>query len=268
MRRLRLQDLPIRRKLLLITLATTASALLVAGGTIVAFDYALFRQSLERDLSVLTQITADNSTAELAFNDPGAAEQTLGALKSRTHVISACIFRPNGSVLAEYRRPGTGRGCPEHPARGAGVRFGAGQILAWREVTLGPRFLGMLALNYDLGEVSDRLRIFGGTVITVLLIATIFSILLSALLRGTIADPVSELVDATTKVARTGDYSTRAVKVSGDELGLLVDRFNQMLGTIESREATLRQALSEREEALRAEEKARERFHFMAESMP
>ena len=54
----------------------------------------------------------------------------------------------------------------------------------------------------------------------------------------------------------------------GDELGVLVDRFNEMLAGIQSRDNNLRTALHDREEALRDAEKARERFRFMAESMP
>jgi PAS domain S-box-containing protein len=48
----------------------------------------------------------------------------------------------------------------------------------------------------------------------------------------------------------------------------LVERFNEMLSGIQSRDLTLKKALREREEALSEAETARERFRFMAESMP
>jgi PAS domain-containing protein len=47
-----------------------------------------------------------------------------------------------------------------------------------------------------------------------------------------------------------------------------VDRFNDMLHGIQMRDNDIRKALLDREEALRDAEKARERFRFMAESMP
>jgi PAS domain S-box-containing protein len=75
-------------------------------------------------------------------------------------------------------------------------------------------------------------------------------------------------VTATTAVAETNDYGIRAQKLTGDELGVLVDRFNEMLVGIQSRDRDLRQALREREDALRDAENAHERFRFMAESMP
>ena len=80
--------------------------------------------------------------------------------------------------------------------------------------------------------------------------------------------PIAQLVQATTAVADTADYTIRVEKISADELGSLVDRFNEMLSVIQSRDDHLRTALRDREAALGEAEKARERFHFMAESMP
>ena len=121
---------------------------------------------------------------------------------------------------------------------------------------------------YDLGEIGERIRLYGSTVLGVLLASSLLAFLLSSRLRAVIATPISQLVHATTSVAETGDYSIRAEKLSGDEMGVLVDRFNEMLAGIQSRDNELRKALLEREAALLEVEKERERFHFMAESMP
>src|SRR5262249_21042145 len=92
--------------------------------------------------------------------------------------------------------------------------------------------------------------------------------LLSSSLRETIVNPIAQLVRATASVSESHDYSVRALKVSGDEMGVLVDRFNEMLGGIQSREEHLKKALLERELALQEAERAKDRFRFMAESMP
>ena len=73
---LKFQDRPIRQKLLIITVATTAVALVLAGLGIVLADSILFRGYLRRDLTTLAQIVADNSTAALAFNDPDSAAKS------------------------------------------------------------------------------------------------------------------------------------------------------------------------------------------------
>ena len=99
------RDIPIKQKLVITIVVTTAAALLLAGVGIVVFDTIVFRGYLERDLSALARIIADNSTAALAFNDPDSAAETLGALRARTHLVRACIYRRDGSVLAQLYAP-------------------------------------------------------------------------------------------------------------------------------------------------------------------
>jgi PAS domain S-box-containing protein len=149
-----------------------------------------------------------------------------------------------------------------------GIRFSRDHLTVSRQVVLNQRRIGTLILVYDLGEIAERIRLYGSTVLGVLLASSLLAFVLSSKLRSLIATPISQLVRATTSVSETGDYSVRAEKFSGDELGVLVDRFNDMLGGIQSRENDLKNALLGREAALRAVEDERERFRFMAESMP
>lgn len=246
------RDIPIKQKLVIMIMVTTTAALLLAGFGVVLTDSVLFRGYLRRDLSALASIIADNSTAALAFNDPNAAAETLGALRARPHVIEACIYRADGTILATYSRPRS-HGCPA-PESSDQVQFSAAGVTVSRSILLSDRRIGTLMLLYDLGEISERIRLYGGTVFGVLVASSLLAFLLSSKLRQVIATPISQLVRATTAVAETGDYSTRAQKMSGDELGVLVDRFNAMLAGIQSRDDELR--------------RERERFRFMAESMP
>jgi PAS domain S-box-containing protein len=261
------RDIPIKQKLMVITMATTTVALALAAIGIVAFDAFLFRQSLTRDLSALSRIIADNSTAALAFNDPRAATETLAALRARPHLATACIYRVDGSLLAKYTRQDGVSVCPP-PTEHDEFRFSNTDLTVSHAIFLSGRRIGTLLMLYDLDEIFERMKLYGTTVLGVLLLSSLIAFLLSSSLRAAIATPISHLVRATKSVAQTNDYSVRAQKVSGDELGVLVDRFNEMLAGIQSRDNHLITALRDREEALRDAESARERFRFMAESMP
>ncbi|MBV8844176.1 MAG: PAS domain S-box protein [Bryobacterales bacterium] len=265
MRRLLSPDRPISQKLLIITMVTTAAALLLTGLGILLADSILFRQYLQRDLLTLARIVAENSTAALQFNDPDVATQTLRALRARTNVDGACIYRPDGTILAKYSRLGS-FSCPS-AYRGTDVRFG-NDLTVSQPIILDGRKIGTLTLSYNLQETWDRVKLYGGVVLAVLLLASVVAFFVSAKLRSLIATPIARLVSATTSVAETGDYSIRAAKVSQDELGVLVDRFNEMLNGIQSRDSDLKSALFDRELALRQAEEERQRFRFMAESMP
>jgi signal transduction histidine kinase len=261
-----LRDTPISRKLVIITMITTAAALVLAGTAIVLTDSWLFRGFLERDLSALAQITADNNTAALQFEDPPAASEILHALRAKPHLEAACLYRISGTVLATYFRPGSEAGCPHVNAQDS-VTFGSADVTVTRPVMLRNRVIGSLTLIYDLGEIAERMRLYGASVLLVLLASSVIAFLLSSRLRAIIATPVAQLVKATTAVSQTGDYSIRAQRVSADELGVLTNAFNEMLSRIQGRDRELMQALAAREEAnekLARSNEDLERFAFVA----
>jgi PAS domain S-box-containing protein len=176
----------------------------------------------------------------------------LGALRAKPNLESACIYRANGEILAQYSRDANATCAP--PENETHVRFTRQGVIASQSIFLSGRQIGTLMLLYDLGQISERIRLYGSTVLGVMAISSLLALLLAARLRAVIATPISQLVLATTSVAQTGDYSTRAEKLSGDELGVLIDRFNNMLAGIQSRDDDLK--------------KERERFRFLAESVP
>jgi signal transduction histidine kinase len=255
----RVKNAPIRRKIVAIAMVTATAALLLAGTGIVFADSILFRGYLRRDLSALARIAADNSTAALAFDDPHAASDVLHALRARSHIEAACTYRLNGTVFATYIRSGSADPCLDVRGRNE-LSLAASQVIVSAPVALGDRVVGSLTLLYDLGEIAERMRLYGGTVLLVLLASSGLAFLLSARLRDIIATPLAQLVQATTAVSETGDYGIRVRRISGDELGTLTDAFNEMLTRIQGRDRDLMQALISREDALRESRTARDQL--------
>src|SRR4029077_4238927 len=55
-----------------------------------------------------------------------------------------------------------------------------------------------------------------------------------------LTDPILRLAGVARTVAEHKDYSVRAVKSYGDEVGVLTDAFNQMLAQIQTQDSALR----------------------------
>src|SRR5579885_2057571 len=250
------RNLPIQRKVLVVVLVTSASALLVGGAGIVIWDQYLFRARLREDLSAVAQIIADNSTAALAFNDPDTAEQTLSALKAKPNVVAACIYRQDGSIIASYFH-GRTRQCPQ-PASVEEHLIG-GEWLLVRPISLADRKIGTLVLRYDLIEVTSRFWLYSVIVLGTLLFSSLLMLLFLSRLRRGLVSPILELVETTNSITRTRNYAVRAHKVSGDELGVLVDAFNEMLENIQTRDAELRRSHDELEQRVEERTEALQR---------
>jgi signal transduction histidine kinase len=249
--------MPIRQKLMRLVMATTALALGLSGIGIIVTDSLLYRNALEEDLSALVHIIADNTTAALSFDDPSAASETLAALRARPHVMTACLYQTNGALFAKYTRSGVLAGCPA-PQTADDIRFNRGVAAVSHPIFLKGGRIGTLVLVSDLGAIYERVILYGTSVFAVFLFSTLIAFLLSSRLRALIATPIVELARVATQVAGSRDYGIRAEKSSGDELGLLVDAFNEMLAGIQSRDSELRGALLAREEALRDVRQARD----------
>jgi light-regulated signal transduction histidine kinase (bacteriophytochrome) len=82
------------------------------------------------------------------------------------------------------------------------------------------------------------------------------ALLLSSRLQRLISGPILALADTARAVSERRDYTIRAAKRSADELGALVDAFNDMLVQIQRRDSELQEAKEVLEE--RVEERTRE----------
>jgi signal transduction histidine kinase/CheY-like chemotaxis protein len=100
----------------------------------------------------------------------------------------------------------------------------------------------------------------------IMFVATIATYFMGLELQQIISRPILGLASTARTVSTNKDYSVRAPKHGKDELGQLVDGFNEMLGQIQERDAALResndhleQRVLARTEALRRENEERRR---------
>jgi PAS domain S-box-containing protein len=250
------RDLPIRRKLALISVATSAVALVLACGTLVTYEQIAFRRAMTRDVAINAQIIASNSAAALSFDDARSAEQTLKALAAQPRIMAACVYDAHGEVFAVYQRPGVV--APNWPApRDNGHEFTSDSLQLFRKIVLDNETLGTIYLQSDLHEISERWRRYAIIAGAVMSAAILAAFLIGRRLQRMISEPISLLTDAIAGVAAGEQrYSVRAVKKGHDELGRLVDGFNDMVSQIETRDADLRKAHAELE--TRVDERTRE----------
>src|SRR2546427_10021768 len=97
-----IKNLPIRLKLMAITLGTSGVVLLLTCAGFFAYELLTFRQTTIRQMSTLGEVIADNSTAALAFQNHDDAKQTLDSLKAERHIVSAALYDKGGKLFSRY----------------------------------------------------------------------------------------------------------------------------------------------------------------------
>ncbi|MCD6050263.1 MAG: barA 6 [Verrucomicrobia bacterium] len=261
------QKLALRRKLTLIIMMTALTALLLASTGFILYDVRNYRETIKNDLTGLADITGANSSAAITFNDAQAAEKdTLSLLRERPHIMAAIVYRSDGTVFARYIREdlkNTYR--PPQTVPTSDLEFPESLGIP-RPIDYDNKPIGTIYLEADLGELDERLRSYTGIAMIVLLISGLVSYLLSTRLQNVVSLPILQLEETAQKVAEKRDYSLRAVKRSEDEIGRLIDRFNEMLAQIQTRDQALQKTheelekrVEERTSELRQEVEERER---------
>lgn len=251
-----LRDLSIRRKQMLVIMLTSTVALLLACGAFTAFEVLKFRRALVDRVGSLAVVLGNNCTAAIEFGNTADAAATLAGIQAESSIVGACVYDAGGQVFATYQRAGLPEPFvpPQVPAVGA--HFEEGLLHVTRAVEQRGERVGTIYIASDLQELPRRLLAYTGVGALVFLGALAAAFGLSSRLQRLVSDPIMQLAGVARTVARDKDYRARAVKQGRDELGQLVDSFNEMLAEIQRRDAALQTARDELER--RVEERTAE----------
>src|SRR6185437_14728551 len=266
-----LRDVPIRRKLTLITVLACGLALLIAGLALVAYERMVFRSSMVSELSTTAAMIADNSSAALTFSDPASARQTLRSLSANPHVVGAAIYDLKGAVFAKYQRSGLpGPFTPPAAQRRNLEVFTSDHLKLFYGIVLDGERVGTVYIESDLAEMRARVQRYFVIMGLVMALASLAALVLATALQTSISGPLSHLAEVMRGVTAEKNYALRAVKRGDDELGALMDGFNAMLSQIQAQDSALQEAhakLEKRVEARTAElsNEVLERRHAQAE---
>lgn len=257
-----LRDLPIKKKLIIITMVTSGTALLLACAGFVANEHVTSRQAMVAELKSTARMIGDNSAAALSFREPSSAEQTLRSLSANPHIVAGVVYDVEGHPFATYRRPAPRTERFEPPPLGdPGHRFGNNFLEVTCPIDLAGEVAGTVYLRSDLEAFRALLVRYGFIVALMVLVSSVVALLLSLRLQQVISEPISHLAKVAGLVGTEKNYTIRAVKRSEDEMGQLMDGFNEMLTQIEERERALRAAHDE------LEKRVAQRTQELAESL-
>ncbi len=212
-------------------------------------------QVLERS-SALGNVLASNLTASIVFQDPGTAAELLNGLRTVDDVIEARITLPGGEVFVTYRH--------SLLEGHSGVQRLYSESLSV-PVLLDQEQIASLEIRVDLWPVYEQLVWISGIAFVLWLLGMVAAYVLSRVFNARITEPLSDLADMMSKVTDREDYSQRFTYGVKNELGSVVDAFNEMLVRIGDREQRLRKMIVDLEEARdQAESAARSKSSFLA----
>jgi PAS domain S-box-containing protein len=237
-----LRDRPIGQKITFVIMLVSGLVLLLAFAALFCFQAFTLRQHSAHELAVVGEITAHNCVTPVMFKDEGAAAQILTGLKTMPQIVGARLELTDQQRLAYF---GESRDEVEIKAARlqSGFRIDGNRILLAQPVMVDGKREGTLYLLADLQAMTSQLlKLYGGIFALVLAASLLLAFLLSSQFLRFVTNPILGLAGTARMIAHHHDYSVRATKVCGDEIGGLTEAFNQMLAQIESQDTELQTA--------------------------
>ena len=250
------RKLSLRRKITYVIMINTVVALCVASFAFAEYGVYRFKQLQIQDLNALAGVLGTNSTAALTFKDQKSAAEVLQALAAKPHILGATTYDQEGKPFASYHRATSKTPYNPPPVESDASRFTSDRMLIFQTIKLDGEKVGNIFLESDTVEYIQLLEgylIFFGLIVAAV---TLGAYALAAWLQKPISNPILQLAWTAKMVSGSKDYSIRARKESEDEVGVLIDGFNEMLGQIQVRDGDLRSARDGLE--LRVEERTHE----------
>ncbi|HZV64762.1 MAG TPA: response regulator [Telluria sp.] len=245
----------LNQKLTIISFLSTGTALLFVFIAFAVTSVLNHRKDEGMQLSSFAGVIGTNSVDALIFNNPRQAQAALAALKAKEEISAAALYDRKGRLFARYSPPGRGEDDADAAADNPPARLPGEEALAaanardatvwstrmrlYRPVTGNNVQLGTVMIEADLTNMWLDILKSLGVIGTAMGASLLVALLLASRFKNSIADPIAKLIGAAQKVSASQNYTLRIAHQRTDELGSLIDSFNDMLAQIEGRGAAL-----------------------------
>ena len=231
-----LLNIPINRKLTLITVTATAVALLLAGVLIVIYDSISYRTEQRESTAVRARTLASNVSAPLVFGDAKTAQEYLRALRSSPDVSAAAVYDTQGALFTSYQRDDN-VAPPPLRAQAQGSHYEGSELTIFWPIKEKDQQIGSVYLRVQTEPLFARILRYGSIILLVMLGSLLFTLPVSRRLHAVIAEPLLAITADARQIA-AGEIVVRPLKqLRTDEIGFLEDKFREMTASLQEKAA-------------------------------
>lgn len=246
-------NLSLKNKLVYIIMGSSTVVLIVTIFIYVMFDVVNLKKNNINDVEILAKIIAENNQAALLFNDKKAAQESLYSLIANKDIEYVCIIDKYDEIFSETSFVSlTSQIIP--PKSKAELGGKDNKIEVFHEINFQGEKLGSLYIISNLNQVNHQIKIAIITGISILFVAIIFSYFFTFIIQRIITNPILELASISSEISENKIFSTKINIERNDEIGTLVNSFNNMLSEIDKQNLELISSKNKAEQSSIAKE--------------
>lgn len=227
-------QLRIAQKILLVVVVTMSVAVVLTSVALNYYDSKTERALFIENTQLMSRVVAASSTAAVAFLDKKNASGELEALTAMDSLQYACLYSHQmNEVLAIFNRSPVERICEK--SESSSIKMNAQHdVIVHQIIERNGLVVGGLYMVAATDKLDERRYKLIQILIFSALISCFVALLMTTWMQRLIYFPIVQLSNTAREITRERSWVTRAEKHSEDELGQLVDTFNEMLERLAS----------------------------------
>ncbi|TCS37120.1 putative bifunctional diguanylate cyclase/phosphodiesterase [Reinekea marinisedimentorum] len=236
-----LHNLSVAAKIRWMIVSVAAFALLLTTAISVSVEVNNTRNALLDRVQILSNVISTHVTAALSFGDAQTATRLLQSMDFDADIIHAQIYEiaEDAQAFASYDNPDfkaaheIDSSHHDYSVLEPGHDFTLGRLNLASPIELDGETIGMLCIEVSLASLWLQILRYLLSSLAILLVVLFFVYLLARRLQRRIAGPFENLVQGMKNISASNDFSHRIEKGENDEVGQIIDNFNEMIGQIE-----------------------------------
>ncbi|MGI1669484.1 MAG: EAL domain-containing protein [Neptuniibacter sp.] len=240
----RSKQLNISEKVRSMILATSIGVLVVASIFFIVMEIYLTRGALLNRVALMSELVGSHVTAALSFEDKKTAAKFLRSIGNDKDVKNAVLLDKDGEFFAEFSSESENSGqtafwvqtpVPE----GQYHRFTLNNLFFRQPINLDGNAIGTLYLKVSLASLWLQMAVYLAAIVILILIVGIILKRTAENFKRKISEPIETMLSKMSQIQDEGDYSVRIDIKRSDEIGQIIDKFNEMVERIQCRDIEL-----------------------------
>lgn len=239
------RNLSIKLKLILIIQIVSLFSLLIGFSYMIIRNIADYKEDMINNAIINANLIGEYCAVPLAFDLSANAVETLQKLKGIPSIEAGIVYNTGNKIFAEFYAHGQ-KSQVYHPEnKRSGNYFEKDYLHVFQRIVYEKKAAGTIYLKVSTKELKAKINNYLFAMLFLLVVILLANYFLAVYLQRIVSDPILNLTKATKRISQEGNYLLRAEKRGDDEIGLLVDEYNNMLEQIYIREESLKQRTTE-----------------------
>ncbi|MEL0650149.1 MULTISPECIES: ATP-binding protein [Algibacter] len=231
--------------MMLIIQLVSLSSLLIGFSYVVYSNIDDFKEDMKNNTIINATLVGDYCAVPLVFDVSESATETLGKLQNIPSLEVGIVYNDKHEVFAEYYKNGNKIPVSNTFVKGSWNKFEDDHLSVSKPIFSDEEFAGTIYLRVSTEELTMKINDYLVKMAILLVCLLLVNYILATWLQKVLSEPILNLTKATKEISQEGNYKLRVHKQGNDEIGDLVDEYNEMLSQIYVREEALKQRTNE-----------------------